>query len=167
MVRKAQYQDADEINRILHQVNDVHAEGRPDIFKKGGVKYDLRETEELIQDPGKVVFVCTDGADGQEGLNRPDEAEAILGYLIGWFEENPEETSRRHRKTLYIDDICVDEKARRKHVGEQLYRQAERIAEENECDSITLNVWECNSSAYQFYLKMGLLPLKTTMEKCL
>ena len=155
MVRKAEIKDAGEIGRILYQVNDVHAKGRPDIFKPGGVKYDRKAVEGLIADPEMRVFVSED----EEGR--------LGGYLISWFEITKEDTSRRARKTLYIDDLCVDEKMRGKDIGTELYEEAADFAKENGCDSITLNVWECNPGARVFYEKKGLVPLKTTMEKML
>ena len=155
MVRQAQQKDAESIHRILYQVNDVHAKGRPDIFKSGGIKYDTEETEKLIADPEKEVYVC---------LSEEDE---VIGYLIGWIEVTEEDTSRQSRKTFYIDDLCVDEKSRGQHAGAALYEYAVCMAKEKGCDSITLNVWECNASARKFYEKMGLVPLKTTMEKVL
>ncbi len=155
MVRRAVQKDAETVSRILLQVNDVHAQGRPDIFIKGGVKYDLEATKELIADPEKQIFVYEN-----------DDNE-VLGYLIAWYEETPGDTSRRHRKTMYIDDLCVDESARGKHVGAELYEYAAAEAKEHDCDSVTLNVWECNTGARIFYERMGLKPLKTTMESVL
>ena len=35
MVRFAQEKDLDRINELRKQVNDIHVEGRPDIFKAG------------------------------------------------------------------------------------------------------------------------------------
>ncbi|MBQ1897537.1 MAG: GNAT family N-acetyltransferase, partial [Ruminococcus sp.] len=65
---------------------------------------------------------------------------------------------------LYIDDLCVDEQYRRRHIGKKLYDYVLDTARENGCDSVTLNVWSVNPSAEQFYRKMGMQPLKTYME---
>ena len=46
MIRKATLNDIPRILDLLSQVNDVHAEGRPDYFIKGKRKYD---EEELIK----------------------------------------------------------------------------------------------------------------------
>ena len=67
-------------------------------------------------------------------------------------------------KTLYIDDICVDEKARGHHVGKALYEHVRDYAKSIGCNNITLNVWEGNSSAISFYKNMGMNVQKTTME---
>lgn len=67
-------------------------------------------------------------------------------------------------KTLYIDDICVDEKARGKHVGKALYEFVRDYAKSKGCNNITLNVWEGNDPALSFYRNMGMKVQKTTME---
>ena len=70
-------------------------------------------------------------------------------------------------KTLYIDDICVDEKARGKHVGTALYAHVKAYAKSQGCYNITLNVWNCNPGAMQFYEALGLVPRKVEMEAIL
>ena len=72
-----------------------------------------------------------------------------------------------HAFNLYIDDICVDENARGKHIGKSLYDYVRDYALAIGCNNITLNVWEGNDSAKHFYNKCGLKPQKTTLEKIL
>ena len=67
-------------------------------------------------------------------------------------------------QSLYIDDICVDEKARGKHVGKALYEYVRDYARSIGCNNITLNVWEGNDSAIRFYQNMGMHPQKIGME---
>ena len=70
-------------------------------------------------------------------------------------------------KTLYIDDLCVDEKLRGKHIGKELYEAAVRLAKDSGCYNLTLNVWSCNPSAMSFYQSLGLVPQKIGMETIL
>ena len=70
-------------------------------------------------------------------------------------------------KTLYIDDICVDENSRGMHAGAALYDAVVAYAKAQGCYNITLNVWTCNPGAMKFYEKMGLVPQKICMEKIL
>ena len=67
-------------------------------------------------------------------------------------------------KTLYIDDLCVDEQLRGKHIGKELYEAAVKLAKDSGCYNLTLNVWSCNASAMRFYEAMGLVPQKIGME---
>ena len=67
-------------------------------------------------------------------------------------------------KTLYIDDICVDESARGQHVGKALFEHIRNYAQTIGCHNITLNVWEGNTPALSFYQHMGMGVQKTGME---
>ena len=67
-------------------------------------------------------------------------------------------------KTLYIDDLCVDETMRGHHIGRMLYEAALDFAREHGCYNLTLNVWSCNESAMNFYHSCGLKPQKVGME---
>ena len=61
MIRKAEKKDIPGIIALLHQVNMVHYELRPDLFKPHTTKYNEQELESLLQDPSKPVFVYDDG----------------------------------------------------------------------------------------------------------
>lgn len=67
-------------------------------------------------------------------------------------------------KTLYIDDLCVDETLRGQHIGKTLYNFVVGFAKESGCYNLTLNVWSCNQSAMRFYEKCGLKPQKVGLE---
>ena len=56
-IRQANKCDIEGIQKLLYQVNQVHADGRPDLFKSGGIKYTKGELEEIINDETKPVFV--------------------------------------------------------------------------------------------------------------
>ena len=152
-IRKAETRDAERINELLFQVAKIHADGRPDIFKTATKKYSDEELVGIIGNNHSPIFVAT------------DEKDYILGYAFCIFEETKDSILLKDKKTLYIDDICVDENSRGKHVGKSLYDYVEKFAEEKGFDNITLNVWSFNESAYKFYEKCGMTPLKITMEK--
>ena len=48
MIRKATTNDIPRILELLSQVNDVHAEGRPDYFIKGKRKYEENELRKIL-----------------------------------------------------------------------------------------------------------------------
>lgn len=67
--------------------------------------------------------------------------------------------------SIYLDDLCVDENYRGKHIGKKLYDAVLELAKEKHCYNVTLNVWHLNESALKFYEKCGMKPLKICMEK--
>ena len=155
MVRKASKSDIPSIIELLHQVNMVHHVLRPDLFKPYTTKYDEEELEALLGDESKPVFVCVDG----EGT--------VLGHAFCMVTEVRDHRLLEDVKTLYIDDICVDEKARGKHVGKALFDYVCEYARSIGCNNITLNVWDGNNPALSFYRNMGMHVQKTTMEMML
>ena len=56
-IRRADFRDIPALDHLLFQVNDVHADGRPDIFIHGMKKYTDDELAELLQDESRQVFV--------------------------------------------------------------------------------------------------------------
>lgn len=70
-------------------------------------------------------------------------------------------------KTLYIDDLCVDERARGGHIGTHLYEYVLDFARQQGYYNVTLNVWADNVNARKFYEKIGLRVQKIGMEKIL
>ena len=151
-IRKARKDDIDRIAQLLHQVNDVHADGRPDLFIHGKRKYNNEELVDIITNEKMLIFVA--------------EQDVVLGYAFCIIEEAKGE-NLHPLKTLYIDDLCVDEMMRGQHIGRQLYEYVLAFAKEHGCYNVTLNVWSCNESAMKFYEKCGLVPKKVGMEKIL
>ena len=167
-VRKASKEDIKGIMHLLVQVNMVHHNGRPDLFKGPTTKYTEQELEAILEDEGTPVFVCVDKiADLPSEIPVNDNGEAVLGHAFCIMQEHAGERLMQDMKTLYIDDICVEETARGRHVGQQLYRFTEDYARSQGCYNVTLNVWECNPGARCFYEAMGMGVQKTGMEKIL
>ena len=152
-VRRAEEKDIPVLLHLLEQVNLVHHMGRPDLFKKT-TKYGAEDLMHLLSDPDRPVFVCE--ADG-----------TVLGHAFSIMQVFQNDRMSVDRRTLYIDDICVDESARKRGVGKALYQYCESYARESGCYNLTLNVWTCNPSAMRFYEKMGLKPQKIGMERIL
>ena len=91
--------------------------------------------------------------------------EGVKGYAFCVFRQHLNDTCVTDIKTLYIDDLCVDEKCRGQHIGRQLYEFVLRFARESGCYNVTLNVWCCNPGAITFYESCGLVPQKIGMEQ--
>lgn len=150
-IRRAEQRDIPAINSLLCQVLMVHAKLRPDIFIPGTKKYTDEELIEIINDDTRPIFVYQEG----------DE---VIGYAFCILKETKGVVNIYDNKEVYIDDICIDEAHRGKHVASALYEYVVDFAEREGFDKITLNVWEGNDAARKFYEKMGMKPLKTVME---
>ena len=153
-VRRAQEQDIPRLIDLLHQVLDLHAKGRGDIFRPGTTKYNPDQLREMLKDETAPIFVLT------------DETGTVQGYAMCMVEQSDSE-NLWPRTTVFIDDLCVDERCRGKHYGMQLYEAVKAYAKSIDAYHITLNVWTCNPDAIAFYQKIGLKPMKEVMEEIL
>ena len=153
-IRRAGAQDVAGVHELLSQVLEVHAAGRPDLFRTGTRKYTDDELLGIFANDETPVFVAVEGPE-------------VLGHAFCVLEDHTAENNWQDVKTLYIDDICVSEKSRGRHVGTALYRHVIDYARGLGCHDVTLNVWSCNPGAQAFYQAMGMTPYKVGMEQVL
>ena len=150
-IRKAANKDITAILNLLQQVNLIHHNGRPHLFNVG-TKYTKEQLENIICDNDRPILVADDNG-------------VIKGYAFCIYQTHENETILTDIKTLYLDDLCVDEKYRGEHIGKKLYDAVLKLAKENGCYNMTLNAWCFNQRAVGFYEKCGMQPLKIYMEK--
>ena len=153
-VRRAEGRDIPEILRLLVQVNMVHHNGRPDLFKGPTTKYTEAELAQILQNDDTPVFVCA------------DDQGRVLGHGFCILQRFGGQLMTEH-DTLYVDDICVDEAARGMGVGRAIYDYIVDYARSLGCYNVTLNVWTCNPGAKAFYERLGLKPYRVSMEQIL
>lgn len=109
IIRRAKTDDMDGINSLLRQVLYVHHVGRPDLFKAEGKKYRDDELKAIIEDDKTPVFVAV------------DDKGKVLGHCFCVLKQECDSNCMTDIKTLYIDDLCIDENSRGQHVGTALY----------------------------------------------
>ena len=150
-IRRAEPRDIEKVSILLSEVLELHAKLRPDIFVSGTTKYTPDELIKIFSDDMTPVFVADDGGE-------------VVGYAFCIFRSRPFSTNMKDFRTLFIDDLCVDESCRGKHVGKTLFDHVVKYAKESGCYDVTLNVWNGNSGARAFYERMGMFPKETQME---
>lgn len=153
-IRRAKESDINVIDKLLYEVHKVHSDVRPDLFKAGSKKYTDDELRQILSDDSRPVFVA-------------EKNGKVLGYIFCVYQQHIGNNSLTDIKTLYIDDLCVDEAARNMNIGSLLYNYAVDYARENGFYNVTLNVWADNINAVKFYEKLGLKIQKIGMEKIL
>ncbi len=152
IIRKANDGDRKRIGELLSQVLEVHHKARPDIFRTGAKKYTDEELCEILKDDRRPIFVAED----EDGI--------VTGYAFCILVQHIEDNILTDIKTLYIDDLCVDEGRRGQGIGRMLYDYVAEYAVKQGCYNLTLNVWADNRSALGFYESLGLRKQKIGME---
>ena len=153
MIRRAIITDIPCLIDLLSEVAMVHHRLRPDLFKPNTTKYAEHELATIIADEQSPIFVY--------------DEEGIKAYAFCRIQEMKDDRLLQDRKTLYIDDLCVTEHSRGRHIGSKLFAYVREYAQTIECDAITLNVWEGNEAAMHFYRSIGMAVQKTGMEMAL
>ena len=153
-IRFAMEQDVPGIVKLLRQVGRVHHEGRPDLFRSDAQKYSPSQILGMLNDPNLPIFVAV-------------EEDTVLGYGFCMMEILENHSVMNDRQTLYIDDLCVLEECRGRHIGSAIYQHVLEYAKYRGCYNVTLNVWCCNESAMKFYESLGMKSQKIGMEAIL
>lgn len=151
-IRRAHEKDIPRLIELLQQVLKIHAKIRPDVFISGTTKYTNDELIQMIKDDANPIYVAVDDSD------------LCLGYAFCQLREQPFSNNMIPFKSLFIDDLCVDETVRGQHVGESLFEFVKSEAKKLGCYEVTLNVWSGNTSAESFYEKMGMRTKERQME---
>lgn len=151
IIEKAKKEQAQEIVKLLKYICGIHKKGRPDVFISDQPKYDEADVCRLIDDENyRIISAEEDGR--------------VVGYMIAELTDGSKHPHMRSVKTLYIDDLCVDEAYAHKGVGTALFEEAKRIGKKLGCVRIDLNVWAFNEGAIKFYEKMGMTVSSMRME---
>ena len=151
-VRRAEKKDTSRIQQLLWQVEQVHHRIRPDLFRDGGRKYTDAQLADILADDARPVLAAV------------DENDRLLGYAFCKFEEYRDDNIMQDRRTLYLDDLCVDETLRGRHIGRALFEAVRDYARAHGCRDLTLNVWTGNDAARRFYESCGFRPRKVCMD---
>ncbi|MBQ6536666.1 MAG: GNAT family N-acetyltransferase [Firmicutes bacterium] len=152
LIRRAENRDIDAVHRLLRQVLELHAELRPDLFVTGEAKYDKDALRHIFADDNRPVYVAV------------DEEDAIAGYAFCALQQRPDAAYIKPGRSLYVDDLCVDESRRGTGLGRMLFAHVAEEAARMGCTDVTLNVWQGNDAARAFYEKMGMSVRETKLE---
>ena len=150
-IRLTNSSDIPGMIELLKQVGGVHHQIRPDLFRAGAQKYSEADLGEVLKDPDRPIFGAVENG-------------RLLGYCFCMVEETRDNPVLCDVKSLYIDDLCVDENCRGQGVASKLYAYVCDYARSIGCRSVTLNVWCGNDNAMRFYESRGMKPRKTYME---
>ena len=151
MVRFAEEKDLEKVNELRKQVNDIHVEGRPDLFK-AGFGEEIREFAKVILN-GENSDIIVAERDG-----------VICGMVCVDYVQKPETPYSKARNFYHVQEIAVDKNYRRQGVAKELLEFMSADAKKRNLNKIELDVWEFNDSAIEFYQAVGFKVTRRWME---
>ena len=150
-IRFAKEDELERINVLRKQVNDLHVEGKPDVFKPGFNEELQNYVYYIFKDPEQKIVVA-------------DKDGEICGFAILHHIYKPENPFMKVRDFLDIDEFCVDEKHRREGIATAMVEFIKNFAKEQGYHRLELNMWEFNQDALAFYEAAGFETFRRYME---
>ena len=151
VIRFAKEDELERINVLRKQVNDLHVEGKPDVFKPGFNEELQNYVYYIFKDPEQKIVVA-------------DKDDEICGFAILHHIYRPENPFMKVRDFLDIDEFCVDEKHRREGIATAMVEFIKNFAKEQGYHRLELNMWEFNQDALAFYEAAGFETFRRYME---
>lgn len=150
-IRFAREDELSKINDLRKQVNDLHVEGKPEVFKPGFCEELQNYVYAIWQDPEQDIVVA-------------DKDGELCGFAILHHIYKPENPFMYVRDFLDIDEFCVDKNHRREGIATALVDFIKQYAKEKGYHRIELNMWEFNEGALAFYEAAGFETFRRYME---
>jgi ribosomal protein S18 acetylase RimI-like enzyme len=151
--RTATAQDYDDLCRIIDQVDALHRENVPHVFRKpDGPVRERTYILGLLADTDHGLFVAE--VEGQ-----------VAGFVHVTVWDTPPIPILVPRRLAIVDNLAVSRDQRRLGIGRALMQEAQRWAIEQGAAEIELNVFEFNQPAMAFYQSLGYETLRRRMGR--
>ena len=148
IVRLPRLQDYERVSKIMDQVQQLHVEWRPDVYKPASPLITMDMFEAILKDENWYVA----------------EADGVVVGVLELMKRHVESPAQVMKDVLFISTMAVDEKYRGKGIGHLFFEKVKRLKQEKGYDTIELQVNAKNRLAYEMYRKYGFTEKSITME---
>ena len=147
-IRNANLDDYKTIEAIMKQVQQMHIEWRPDLYKLGENVLPFDMFEQAVKE--KTFFVA--------------EYEGNVAGTLFIMYRHIENANQVTRNIIYIDSMAVEEQYRGKGIGHAFFDFLKELRNQGGYDGIELNVNAKNEAAYKMYADYGFTIKSINME---
>ena len=134
-IRNAEPDEYQTIETIMKQVQQMHIDWRPDIYKYNETVLPLEIYKQAVNE--RTFFVA-----------EYDGNVAGVLFIIYQHIENPNQVTRN---IIFVDSIGVDEKYRRRRMEHEIFSFLKALGIQKGYDGIELQVNAKNEDAYKIY----------------
>ena len=150
-IRLATPNDAEIISALNAEVQQVHADALPHLFKPPSEEtFSAAFVRPLLVDPNTYIFIGS--ANG-----------APVGYIYAQIIRRAETSLRYAWDRLYIHHLSVNQAYQRHGVGQALIHAVVRVAKDQGISTIALDVWSLNTKARAFFAAQGFTVYQETL----
>lgn len=147
-IRNVMLKDYEEVMAIMNQVQEMHVEWRPDIYKPNDNLIPMDVFEKIVE--GDSFYVA--------------ETEGRVVGVLEFVFRHVESPSHVTRNVIFIDTMAVDEGYRGMGIGHLFFEKVKEIKEQKGYDGIELQVNAKNKAAYEMYSRYGFTEKSINME---
>ena len=148
VVRLPRLQDYERVSKIMDQVQQLHVEWRPDVYKPASPLITMDMFEAILKDENWYVA----------------EADGVVVGVLELMKRHVESPAQVMKDVLFISTMAVNEKYRGKGIGHLFFEKVKRLKQEKGYDTIELQVNAKNRLAYEMYRKYGFTEKSINME---
>lgn len=151
IVRTVKLEDLEKINILYKEVDDLHLEKYPELFKKPSVYgRSVEYIIEVIENPYKEIFIA-------------EKKDELIGLAEVIRVKNMPSSVKKDIEWVAIDNLVVSNKYRKSGIGSMLIDCVSDWARDWNINRIELKVYEKNEEALRFYINKGFETLNRTM----
>ena len=148
IVRLPRLQDYERVSQIMDQVQQLHVEWRPDVYKPASPLITMDMFEAILKDGNWYVA----------------EADGVVVGVLELMKRHVESPAQVAKDVLFISTMAIDEKYRGKGIGHLFFEKVKQLKQEKGYDTIELQVNAKNRLAYEMYRKYGFTEKSINME---
>ena len=148
IVRLPRLQDYERVSQIMDQVQQLHVEWRPDVYKPASSLITMDLFEAILKDGNWYVA----------------EADGVVVGILELMKRHGESPAQVTKDVLFISTMAIDEKYRGKGIGHLFFEKVKQLKQEKGYDTIELQVNAKNRLAYEMYRKYGFTEKSINME---
>lgn len=142
--------EADRVGQLHNQIHALHVNGRPDWFAPN-YEHSADMMRWFAEQPNSRVLVAV-------------RENTILGYAVMDYLIREASPYSLQRRSVHVQEICVDEAAKRCGAGRALMEYIYEDARQRSYPRVELDVWAFNEDAYQFYHAIGMQDFRHYLE---
>lgn len=150
-VRPALEDELPRVNELRRMVNDVHVNGRPDIFRSGFCDALAEHVYDKFDSPDSGVLVAL--LDG-----------TVCGFAIVEYIHRPQSPYNLERSYYHVEEFGTDPAFRRRGVATAMVAYMRADAKARGFKKLELDMWEFNRDALAFYESVGFRTFRRYME---
>jgi len=134
--------DTDILAKLNHDVQEIHNNIEPELFKPYEEENMKQFYDELLKDESISAYIAYCD-------------ESVAGYMLISKKDYAENSIKNGYSVIHIEQICVEEKFKGKGIGKEFVDFAKEHAKKLDISRLEMNYWSKNKNSGEFFRSQG------------